>query len=66
MPIQLFYTTGIPVCLWFLTKDSPPTLEERTLAARSKGEVLSLTPGKWAKWRLAQSGSYLMRRLRGR
>ena len=21
MPAQLFYTTGIPVCLWFLTRD---------------------------------------------
>lgn len=24
MPAQLFYTTGIPVCLWFLTRDKTP------------------------------------------
>ena len=32
LPGQLFYTTQIPVCLWFLTKDKTDrTVEERTL-----------------------------------
>ena len=41
MPIQLFYTTGIPVCLWFLTKDksSHAVKSERSQRDR-KGEVL--------------------------
>jgi type I restriction enzyme M protein len=41
MPTQLFYTTGIPVCLWFLTKDksSRGVKSERPQRDR-KGEVL--------------------------
>lgn len=41
MPPQLFYTTGIPVCLWFLTKDKTArsVKSERTQRNR-QGEVL--------------------------
>jgi type I restriction enzyme M protein len=41
MPGQLFYTTGIPVCLWFLTKDKTDrkVKSERNQRNR-KGEVL--------------------------
>ncbi len=41
MPSQLFYTTGIPVCLWFLTKDKTDrkVKSERSQRTR-KGEVL--------------------------
>ena len=41
MPAQLFYTTGIPVCLWFLTRDKSDrkVKSERSQRAR-RGEVL--------------------------
>lgn len=41
LPGQLFYTTGIPVCLWFLTKDktSTPVASERPQRDRT-GETL--------------------------
>ena len=41
MPTQLFYTTGIPVCIWFLTKDKSARAvkSERTQRDR-QGEVL--------------------------
>jgi type I restriction enzyme M protein len=41
MPSQLFYTTGIPVCLWFLTKDKTDRRVKSELTQRNrKGEVL--------------------------
>jgi type I restriction enzyme M protein len=41
MPSQLFYTTGIPVCLWFLTKDKTDRKVKSELTQRNrKGEVL--------------------------
>lgn len=41
MPSQLFYTTGIPVCLWFLTKDKSDRKVKTELSQRSRpGEVL--------------------------
>ena len=41
LPTQLFFTTGIPVCLWFLTKDksSPKVKSERAQRDRA-GEIL--------------------------
>lgn len=41
LPDKLFYTTGIPVCLWFLTKDksSRQVKTERRQRAR-EGEIL--------------------------
>jgi type I restriction enzyme M protein len=41
MPTQLFYTTGIPVCLWFLTKDkSSGTVKSERPQRDRKGEIL--------------------------
>jgi type I restriction enzyme M protein len=41
LPTQLFYTTGIPVCLWFLTKDKSDRKVQSELSQRSRpGEVL--------------------------
>ena len=41
MPGQLFFTTGIPVCLWFLTKDKTDRTVKSEHAQRNrKGEVL--------------------------
>jgi type I restriction enzyme M protein len=41
MPSQLFYTTGIPVCLWFLTKDKSDRSIKSERSQRSRhGEVL--------------------------
>jgi type I restriction enzyme M protein len=41
MPPQLFYTTGIPVCLWFLTKDKSARKVKSERAQRNRqGEVL--------------------------
>jgi type I restriction enzyme M protein len=41
MPAQLFYTTGIPVCLWFLTKDKTDRKVKSERSQRNrKGEVL--------------------------
>ena len=49
LPAQLFFTTGIPVCLWFLTRDKARAGErERTgetlfIDARQLGEKISRT-----------------------
>ena len=41
LPGQLFYTTQIPVCLWFLTKDKSSTVPEWQRPQRDRaGEVL--------------------------
>lgn len=41
MPEKLFYTTGIPVCLWFLTKDKTDRKVKSELTQRNRqGEVL--------------------------
>jgi type I restriction enzyme M protein len=41
MPSQLFYTTGIPVCLWFLTKDKTDRSVKSERSQRNRqGEVL--------------------------
>ena len=41
MPTQLFYTTGIPVCIWFLTNDKTSRQVKSELPQRDrKGEVL--------------------------
>ena len=41
MPAQLFYTTGIPVCLWFLTKDKTNRKVKSERPQRNRaGEVL--------------------------
>ena len=41
MPDKLFYTTGIPVCLWFLTKDkSAASVKNERPQRDRKGEIL--------------------------
>lgn len=41
MPTQLFYTTGIPVCIWFLTHDKSDRRVKSELPQRDRqGEVL--------------------------
>ena len=41
MPAQLFFTTGIPVCLWFLTRDkSGKNLDKAGGGRNRKGETL--------------------------
>jgi type I restriction enzyme M protein len=41
LPTQLFYTTGIPVCLWFLTKDKSGRNRKGERSQRARpGEVL--------------------------
>lgn len=41
MPAQLFFTTGIPVCLWFLTKDKSDRRVKSERSQRNrKGEIL--------------------------
>lgn len=41
LPEKLFYTTGIPVCLWFLTKDKTARQVKSERPQRSrKGEIL--------------------------
>lgn len=41
LPDKLFYSTGIPVCLWFLTKDkSAQTVKSERPQRDRKGEVL--------------------------
>jgi type I restriction enzyme M protein len=49
LPAQLFYTTGIPVCLWFLDRNKAPTNardrrgETLFIDARSMGQKISRT-----------------------
>ncbi len=41
MPAQLFFTTGIPVCLWFLTKDKTDRAVTSERPQRNRhGEIL--------------------------
>jgi type I restriction enzyme M protein len=39
LPAQLFFTTGIPVCLWFLTRDKSGKNLKRGAPARPKGRA---------------------------
>ena len=45
LPGQLFYSTQIPVCLWFLARDQEGTAASATAAARSS----SSTPASWGR-----------------
>jgi type I restriction enzyme M protein len=41
LPEKLFFTTGIPVCLWFLTKDkSSASVKSERVQRDRKGEIL--------------------------
>ena len=40
LPAQLFFTTGIPVCLWFLTRDKTGKNLQGTASRDRKGETL--------------------------
>lgn len=41
LPSQLFYNTGIPVCLWFLAKDKKQKGKTLFVDARSYGEMVT-------------------------
>ncbi|OUQ55795.1 N-6 DNA methylase [Tyzzerella sp. An114] len=41
MPTQLFYTTQIPVCLWFLSKDKKQKGKTLFIDARKMGEMVT-------------------------
>jgi hypothetical protein len=41
MPTQLFYTTGIPVCLWFLNKDKKQKEKTLFVDARKLGTMVN-------------------------
>lgn len=43
LPTQLFYTTGIPVCLWFLSKDKKQKGKTLFIDARGMGTLASRT-----------------------
>ena len=49
LPGQLFYTTQIPVCLWFLARNKNEQAASATAAARR----CSSTPASWARWSTA-------------
>ena len=55
MPPQLFLTTGIPVCLWFLTRDKSGRYLDKGCSLRRivPGKPCLSTPETWAKWRRA-------------
>jgi type I restriction enzyme M protein len=47
LPGQLFYSTQIPVCLWFLDEEAkPPT--PNAASATAAGRPSSSTPANWA------------------
>lgn len=41
MPSQLFYSTGIPVCIWFLAKDKKQTDKTLFIDARNMGTMVN-------------------------
>ena len=41
LPTQLFYTTGIPVCLWFLNRNKQQTGKTLFIDAREMGTMVS-------------------------
>jgi len=41
LPSQLFYSTGIPVCLWFISKDKPQAGKTLFIDARSMGTMVT-------------------------
>ncbi|MGL4953601.1 MAG: N-6 DNA methylase, partial [Culicoidibacterales bacterium] len=41
LPDKLFYTTGIPVCIWFLNRDKKQKGQTLFIDARSKGEMVT-------------------------
>ncbi len=60
LPAQLFFTTGIPVCLWFLTVTSPAATSRRaapTAPAAARERRSSSTPASSARWRPARSAA---------
>ncbi|QDV74292.1 type I restriction-modification system subunit M [Botrimarina mediterranea] len=65
LPAQLFYTTGIPVCLWFLTRDKTGRnlrngCPNRPRAVRARR--CSSTPASSARCRRGRCASYRARR----
>ena len=57
LPGQLFYTTQIPVCLWFLTRDKSNGQVRANGSATARARPCSSTPASSAQWRRAHCGS---------
>lgn len=55
LPGQLFYTTQIPVCLWFVTRT------KKNGKFRDRGKPCSSTRGTWVPSSIACIGNYLMK-----
>ena len=53
LPGQLFYSTQIPACLWFLARDRTRRQVPRPNAAKSS----SSTPANWAVWSTAPTAN---------
>lgn len=48
LPGQLFYSTQIPACLWFLAKDKTNGLARARSCATGAAKCCSSTPVNWA------------------
>ena len=58
LPGQLFFTTQIPVCLWFLTKDKQTgACRPNARSATARARCCSSTPASSARWHHAHSKS---------
>ncbi len=59
LPGQLFYSTQIPVCLWFLTKDKKGRAgsPSRPLRTGANARRCSSMPGRWARSSTASTAS---------
>ena len=58
LPGQLFYTTQIPVCLWFLARDKSDGGRGAAVAsATAARRPSSSTPARWAPWSTAPTAS---------
>lgn len=55
LPGQLFYTTQIPVCLWFMARDKGDG--EEAASATGVTRASSSTPARWASWWTAPTAS---------
>ena len=59
LPGQLFYSTQIPACLWFLTRDK----KNHRVARDRRGEVLFIDARKLGRWWTAPTANSLTKKL---